>query len=50
MANDFINKHTRAIENDKSRCQSIVTTWFQCLKKLLWVPIGSTIRQEERSF
>ena len=24
----------------KSRCQLIVTTWFQCLKKLLWVPMG----------
>ena len=24
----------------KSRCQLNVTTWFQCLKKLLWVPMG----------
>ena len=28
----------------KSRCQLNVTTWFQCLKKLLWVPMGSQIR------
>ena len=27
-----------------SRCQLIVTTWFQCVKKLLWVPMGSQIR------
>ena len=27
-----------------SRCQLIVITWFQCLKKLLWVPMGSHIR------
>ena len=24
---------------DKSRCQLIVITWFQCVKKLLWVPM-----------
>ena len=27
-----------------SWCQLIVTTWFQCVKTLLWVPMGSQIR------
>ena len=27
-----------------SKCQLIVTTWFQCVKKLLWIPMGSQIR------
>ena len=27
-----------------SNCHLIVITWFQCVKKLLWVPMGSQIR------
>ena len=27
-----------------SNCQLIVITWFQCVKKLLWVPMGSQTR------
>ena len=27
----------------RSRCQIIVITWFQCVKKLLWVPMVSQI-------
>ena len=28
----------------KSNCHLIVITWFQCAKKILWVPLGSQIR------
>ena len=28
----------------KSNCHLIVITWFQCVKKILWVPMGSQIR------
>ena len=31
------------INDDMSNCHLIVITWFQCVKKILWVPMGSQI-------